>query len=746
VESLLSFDKRAETFLETPAVGVAGRLLAATQSLAISRQFSSGAAIGPYIIESLVGAGGMGEVYKARDTRLDRFVALKFLPEQYATNPAMLERFRREGRAASALSHSNICTVYDTGEHQGRPFLVMELLEGRSLKNRIHGAALPLDGLLDFAVQIADALEAAHAKGIVHRDIKPANIFIAGRNQVKILDFGLTKLGPERGGSSGASTDNLITSPGATIGTVAYMSPEQVRGEEVDTRTDLFAFGVVLYEMGTGALPFQGNTTPMVFDAILHRDPLPPSSLNPKLPTALERIVLRALEKDRELRYQTASDLRAELKLLRREREPQRIPATGLNPPSSRSWPRRFTLALVLGGAGFAALGTYLLTRHGPDRPILRATFARLTNQPGPEIYPSLSPDGNLLVYQSRATGKWDIYLQRVGGSNAVNLTKDSREDDTQPMFSPTGERIAFRSERDDGGIFLMGATGENGKRLTDFGYNPAWSPDGKEIVCSTGSFLDRPEDRGTSRHGQLFRINVSTGQGRVIPAGDDAVQPHWSPHGYRIAYWGNVDRARRNLWTVAANGGDPVQVANGPHVDWNPVWSPDGRYLYFSSDRNGSMNLWRIRIDEVSGKTLADAEPVTTPSPYSGFLSFSRDGRNLAYAQQIRNWNTYKIPFDPEKEVTVGRPEPITRGSSEAVYPDVSTDGQWIAFTTRLTPEDVYVAKTDGSGLRQLTDDVVYTYAVPRWSPDGKQIAFFSNRSGRPQIWTIRPDGSNLQ
>jgi TolB protein len=228
--------------------------------------------------------------------------------------------------------------------------------------------------------------------------------------------------------------------------------------------------------------------------------------------------------------------------------------------------------------------------------------------------------------------------------------------------------------------------------------------------------------------------VNVVTSEKRLVTGKiENAKQPHWSPHGDRVAYW-QIQGGQRDVLTVAASGGDPVSVTNDPYVDWNPVWSPDGHYLYFSSDRGGSMNLWRVRIDEQSGKTLAALEPVTTPSPSSGFVSFSRDGRQLAYVQLARNWNVYKVGFDPSREAIVGQPVPVTQGSKELAFPDVSPDGQWIAFTSRLKPEDVFTVKTDGTGLRQLTDDI-FQDRTPRWSPDGKRIAFMSNRTGNWQV-----------
>jgi Tol biopolymer transport system component/DNA-binding winged helix-turn-helix (wHTH) protein len=409
-------------------------------------------------------------------------------------------------------------------------------------------------------------------------------------------------------------------------------------------------------------------------------------------------------------------------------------------------WGAKSSLAIV----GLATLGIFwfLLARTGSKteeargEPIV-ATFNQVSSQPGVEVFPSLSPDGKLVVYASNREGNWDIYLQRVGGQTAINLTADSPSEDTHPAFSPDGNRIAFRSWRDGGGLFVMGATGENVRRIADFGYHPAWSPDGKEIVFAMAKVVD--SSNRSVIPSQLWAVNVATGEKRLITDGD-AVQPQWSPKGHRIAYWGLQKGGQRDIWTVSSHGSQRVAVTDDEYFNWNPIWSPDGEYLYFVSDRAGSMNVWRVPIEERSGKVLGKAQPVTMPSSYSQHISFSRDGQHIAYVRVANQQNIKRVTFDPDSERLAGDLTWITQGDKHTGSPDVSPDGQWLTFDSQGDKqEDIFVAKTDGSALRQLTEDT-YRDRGPRWSADGKRIAFYSDRGGKYEIWVVNFDGTGLR
>jgi Tol biopolymer transport system component len=633
----------------------------------------------------------------------------------------------QEAHAASALEHPNICTILEVGEtSDGRLYLAMPCYDGETLRRKIERGPLPVEEAVEIAEQIARGLAKAHRSGIVHRDIKPANLVVTEDGVVKILDFGLAKLAGEV----------AISHTGSSAGTPAYMSPEQARGEEVDARTDLWSLGVVLYEMLAGRRPFRAEQEQAVLYAILNQRPQPLREIRPEVPPALERIVGRLLAKEPAERYASADEAFADLRALRGAnltgtmllRRPR---------PAVRPWVWVAAVGLALGIPGI-----YLLARRGGPELPLQATFAGLTNQEGREWFPSLSPDGDYFVYAREITpGNADIYLQRVDGSNPINLTADSPASDTQPAYSPDAKQIAFRSEREGGGLFLMGATGESVRRLTGFGFNPAWSPDGKEIFFGTQSVDDPQVWMGTS---QIWRIEVATGRRRLV-VGSDAVQPSSSPSGRRIAYWGvPANTAKRVLWTSLPDGRDPVPAVDDLYLNWNPVWSPDGRYLFFASDRSGSMNLWRLPIDEETGRVREDAEPLTTPSQWSGLLSLARDGRRILYATRDRRANLVRTALDPLGAKAAGPLVPITHGPRELTFGRVSPDGQSIVFTSLEPQEDLFLVRTDGGGLRQLTKDL-FKDRAPNWSPNGR-IVFHSNRGGKYGVWSIRPDGSELR
>lgn len=713
---------------------------------------SVGTRLGHYEIVSALGAGGMGEVYVADDTRLHRRVALKVLPETSLADPERVERFEREAQAIAALSHPNIVTIYSIEETGGRRFLTMELLDGRPLADVIPPDGFALESLLKIAIPLADAIAAAHLRGITHRDLKPANVMITDEGRVKVLDFGLAKLREPLTGAGTALTQlptQALTGEGRIVGTMAYMSPEQAEGRTVDERSDLFSLGTILYEMATGERPFRGDTTLSVLSSIIKDTPRPISEINRSLPRDMERIVRRCLVKDLDHRYQSAKDLRNELEELKRDLEPrgrQALPgAFSIETLRMRLVP----LVVTVGTIAVITVATMMVWRWrsgvGSLYPTaVPVTFTQLTFQSGIESFPSLSPDGKWFVYVSATSGNQDIYLQGVGGQNPINLTKDSPAADTQPTFSPDGEQIAFHSERQGGGIFVMGRTGEFVHHVSDTGFNPVWSPTGAELVFATEPVDLNPYERaGTS---ELWAVKLATGEKRLLSKGD-AVQPSWSPHGQRVAYWAVPEgRAQRDIWTIPAAGGTPVQVTDDEAVDWSPIWSPDGRYLYFSSDRGGSMNLWRVQIDEGSGRTIGAPEAITSPAPFVAQLSISADGRHVAYVSPMLTTNVQRFAFDQLNGVVVPSNSLwITTGSRSWSEPDVSPDGHMLVFESTAPQEDLFVSSVDGTHLLQLTNDPAKD-RTPRWSPDGKRIAFYSDRSGRYEAWSINPDGTGLQ
>lgn len=708
-----------------------------------------------YRIERELGRGGMGVVFLAHDLKHDRNVALKVLRPDVA-QPVHADRFLREIRISARLQHPNILQLMDSGEADGLTYYVMPYVPGESLRDRLERERqLPLDEALQIAREVADALSYAHAQGFIHRDIKPENILL-GSGHALVTDFGIAH--------AISTVGAKLTETGIAIGTPAYMSPEQASGSgEFDHRSDIYGLGCVLYEMLAGTTPFTG--THQAIFARKAMDSVPGLRVvRDTVPPHIEQVIMKALAKVPADRFATARQF---ADALAGDTHALALPERG-TAASRRRW-------LLAGALGAVALigGTYALVAGMPWRGAgaVQATFAQLTSQPGVEWFPSLSPDGKWVLYSGEASGNRDIYLQSVSGQTPINLTKDSPAADDQPAFSPDGERVAFRSSRDGGGIFVMGRTGEGVRRVTNKGFRPTWSADGTQLAFTTENVEINPQN--SESRSELWVADVRGGEPRKLNTGD-AVLSSWSPNGHWIAYsrrlaYAGDSRARSadltrpppattrlgrpgappqgDIWMVSATSDDTVAVTSDAARDWTPAWSRDGRYLYFSSDRSGSMNLWRVPIDEQSGRTRGDPEPVMTPATFLAHPAVSSDGRQIAYASVLVTINVQRLALDGSSGTPVGDPTWVTTGTRRWSSPDPSPDGQWVAFYSLTQPEGhIYVARPDGSEFRQLTGDSGFVDRVPRWSPDGKWLAFFSNRAGALHLWKIRADGSGLQ
>jgi Tol biopolymer transport system component/serine/threonine protein kinase len=699
----------------------------------VETNIAAGRTFGRYEIVSVLGAGGMGEVYLARDTLLHRQVALKVLPARFMRDADRVARFRREAKAASALSHPNIVTIYDIGETGGTWFIAAEFIDGTTLRMRLVSRRIEIPEAIHIATQCASALTAAHEAGILHRDIKPENIMLGRDGGVKLVDFGLAK-----GAESGPKFLVEATTTGELVGTPRYMSPEQARGQKLDARTDIFSLGAVLYEMVAGQPAFLGSTTAEIFAALLNSAPQPPAA------PGLDAIIQKALAKDRDARYQTMHDFAADLRDFRDQ--PARFVTAAADPKIGR-----LSRRALLGGAGALVAGTGLFlrfrsrSRHDASEDAAATSIVPLTSFAGFKDFGSFSPDGEQIVFSwnggsggSGGRQERDIYIQNIGNGDPVRLTF-GRQDYTHPAWSPDGRFIAFCRMTDNRtpymqfAISLIPASGGAERQIADGGEGVSWSPDGGTLAISGLP----PESGG------IVRVSIANGMRTRVttsPASLDQL-PVFSPDGKWIVFTRSLGPRARELFVIPAKGGPERQLTFEHQPTYGATWTADSKEIVFSSNRGGGgESLWRI--------PLAGGVPRRLTSMFDGafYPSISRKGNRLIYTESFKDTNIYlREVAEPGGRSVVphfGDARGLIVSSRRDDSPNISGTDERIAFVSKRTGnEEIWICDRDGRNPVQLTSFSGPDTGTPRWSPDGRRLAFDSSAAGNPNIYVISAD-----
>jgi len=766
VQSLIDAHTDADGRLESPAI----EMMAET---VVNQNVNElvGRPLGNYEVIEKLGSGGMGDVYLARDTRLDRRVAIKLLPQALTSNKQTKQRFTQEAKAASALNHPNIVTIYEIASYNGHDFIAMEYVEGDTIRDLLESGRIETRRAIQLSAQTASGLAAAHDAGIIHRDIKPENLMVTRSSQVKILDFGLAKLVEQERASLADSNlptvdyarkdERVMTVPGTILGTVAYMSPEQAEGRALDRRTDIFSLGVVFYEMITGKRPFEGKSAIDTLHSIINSEPQPARDLNIQLPIEVEDLLAKSLAKDPAERYQHAGDFELDLRRFKRALESGSLLSARVQPQTGIA---KGGISLLWWIAAAAVLLSaliigYWVTRDARVAPVplaattlTQATLFPLTVDAGFEGEPTFAPDGQTIAYVSDRTGNFEIFLRQISGGPDINLT-NNQADDMQPSISPDGKQIAFVSSRSGqsdclcffiygtdqplmgGAIWVMPTFGGSPRKIVNTGTFPSWSPDGGSLIFTKGPWYGQSIFRIASNGGEPQEIAVELKETAPFLA-----YPSYSPDGSQILF-----EAANKIFVVGAGGGDARLLVEGKH----PVWSFDGSSIYYTNVEAGkNYTLWQAPFSMADAKLAGEPSPLTVGRGRDTQAAVSRDGKFIAFSALDVSFNLESIPFDAESAKVQNQPRPITSGSDLIYFFSTPANAETAVFDSHRGASS-FIWKVDAAAPSvQLTSDPKFDDSFPQVSPDGETIAFNRQPPGQADVpndlWFMEADGAN--